>query len=57
MGIVGLASSCKTRPKFIQQFTFNVQFTFSCNSFVHNPILGLWRKKWWDKNLDKLPIQ
>ena len=22
-----------------------------------NPILGLWKKKWWDKNLDKVPIQ
>ena len=38
---VGRASPNFENFIFILQFTFGLQFTFSCNSFVHDPGLGL----------------
>ena len=34
------AKSCQTGPNFILQFTFGLQFSFSCNSLLHDPDLG-----------------
>ena len=31
----------QTRPNYFLQLTFNIQFTFSCNSLVHDPALIL----------------
>ena len=28
------------------QFTFSLQFTFSCKTLAHDPTLGLWCKQW-----------
>ena len=33
----GLPNVCQASPNFILQLTFDLQFTFSCNSLVHDP--------------------
>ena len=35
--MAGLPTVSRASPNFILQFTFRLQFTFSCNALVHDP--------------------
>ena len=44
------AKSWPSQPNCILKFTFDLQFTFSCNSLVHDPRLGISHTHSWLKS-------